>query len=477
MIEDVESVMVFLRDVAEKVLRAGESLGLDGIEVYASGGLDVGCEIENGSIKKAEKSFNWGFGVRVLKEGGVGFAYATRKKDTERCVREAMRLSRINPLEGYSLPPEPGRLPDVKGVFSGDVAAMDVEDLVPMALDTVRGVESTGSTALEGGVGTSFWAYVLLSSAGVDVSFAGTEIGGGVFSTHKNGDVSTGFHYESSCTVTPDFFEVGKKAGEMAVMGTRRVRGEKGVVPVALGPDALSSLLGIIFSPSLVGKKALRGETYYSNRVGEVVAWDGLNVYDDPLLPGGLNTSPTDDEGVPSRKTPLIERGVLRGYLFDTEDAHRFPTMPDGERIGSTSNGLRGGYSSPPSTSPRNIVFNPTETSPPSPLEKGRKESGSGLETLYVPEGMDHGYLVPEIMGAHTANSTSGDFSVNAPVAFVVRDGRVVGAEKGVVLAGNLFSSLQKEMLAGVDWRLVGGSFSTTCFYLPTVVAGGMRVL
>ena len=163
---------------------------------------------------------------------------------------------------------------------------------------------------------------------------------------------------------------------------------------------------------------------------------------DDGLLPGGLDSSAFDAEGVPSQKTVLIEDGVLKGFLYDSYTAGK-----DG--VQSTGNADRAGYSDVPSVGIRNMIIS----------------SPDARDLLAETKG----YKVGGLIGAHTANPISGDFSVEARNCFFVAPGEAAKPIRSLMLAGNVFELL-KGIEVGTDVRAVGGIVTPTVKFTMKVV-------
>jgi PmbA protein len=229
---------------------------------------------------------------------------------------------------------------------------------------------------------------------------------------------------------------------------------------VVLSQETASEILEFTVVPSILGDNMHRGESVYSGRIGEAVGVKGLNIYDDPLDPKGEMSGTCDDEGVPSVRTDLVRDGVLVGALYDTDTAYKYKAEP-------TSSGLRaerlsGGQSfrSQPTTCARNFTV-----------------TGKGAQHRdKIVRDIDNGIYVREVMGAHTANSTSGDFSVMASTLFRIRKGEIKEPLRAVMISGNGAEALKRISAIGTDPRHLGGSLSSIGTCLPTIAVEGLNV-
>ena len=192
-----------------------------------------------------------------------------------------------------------------------------------------------------------------------------------------------------------------------------------------------SDILENAFVPSTFGDNVQKGRSSLAGRIGEEVAEESFNMTDDGLFPGGMATSSFDGEGVSSQRTPLVENGVLKGFLYDSYAAGK--ETPPTE---STGNADRPGYAGIPRIGTTNLIAS------------SKKPQDVLAET-------ERGYLVTGVIGAHTANPVSGDFSVEARNVFAVEDGAPLKPIRSLMLAGNVFELL-KSIEVGTDARMVG---------------------
>src|SRR5438445_5872352 len=116
--------------------------------------------------------------------------------------------------------------------------------------------------------------------------------------------------------------KVGRIAAERTIrrLGARRVKTAR--VPVVFDPMVSTSILEHIFE-GINGDSVYRGASFLAGKLGEKIAGDNLTVIDDGTIPGGFGTSPFDGEGIPTRRTVVIEKGVLKSYLLNTYTAKK----------------------------------------------------------------------------------------------------------------------------------------------------------
>ena len=225
-------------------------------------------------------------------------------------------------------------------------------------------------------------------------------------------------------------------------------------MPVIFSPEAMASIATYALAPALIGENMERGRVYSGE--GERVA-ENLTIFDDQLLNGAPNTCTFDDEGVPSRKVLLVEDGIVAGGIYDLQSAGEFgrDSTSSGLRFGRFSSGTRA--SRPPVAILRNLSIQHTN-----------REDEMDLEEMVT--SVKNGLLVHEVMGAHTANPASGDFTVSSSMAQVIRNGERNGSIPSVTISGNLPEILKRGVHLSRAHRAVPGSLMPTAVVTPYVL-------
>lgn len=192
---------------------------------------------------------------------------------------------------------------------------------------------------------------------------------------------------------------------------------------------ALGLLLPVLLGGS--GNMLSMGVTPLENRIGEQVLDPRLSIFDDATVPGGSVTRSFDDEGMRTRRTPLMDRGVFSGFYHDLTTASQTGQAPSGNGYRSTSRLTQSDYRWPPGANMSNIVVEP----------------GTATEEELLRE-MGDGVLIDGLLGLGQGNLMSGDFSNNIALGFLVQGGRVIGRIKNAMVAGNAYQLLKENVLA-----------------------------
>jgi len=237
---------------------------------------------------------------------------------------------------------------------------------------------------------------------------------------------------------------IGRIAAERTVrrLGARKISTCK--VPVVFDQRTASSLLGNLFE-ALNGDSVYRRASFLAEKIGEKVAKDSITIIDDGTLPGGLGSSPFDDEGVRTQRTPVIQDGILKSYLLNCYTAKKL----DMHSTGNAGRGMAGN----PSVRAGNFFLQPGSSSPEQII-------GSIKNGFYVTEFMGSGF-----------NAVTGDISYGASGLWIV-NGELAYPVEEVTIAGNMLSLVQSVEMIGNDLEFRGSTASPTIKVAEITVAG-----
>jgi PmbA protein len=382
----------------------------------------------------------------VIAGGAEGYSSSNDPARFEAAVSAAIECAKARPADP-DLKGMPGPKPyrNVRGVYDERVVEMKLDQCMDIAAGMIEAAkEDKGASVTFGKFQTVVSDIVILNSKGICVEDRETVVMGYADVIIKEGDkVSTAYDYDISRNVEIDMQAVGRKAAQLARSSLQSAPVYEQTCDVLLGPHAFGDILESTFLSSINSESVQKGRSGLAGKIGQKIATDGLTIIDDGLLDAGLGTAKSDDEGVPSQSTTVLDDGVLKTFLYDTYTAGK-------ENRESTGNAIRGSYSSPPQVGPRNIRFE-------YPRSDVIKETDKGL-------------YVNSLIGAHTANPISGDFSVECRNAFVVENGALTQPIKSMMISGNVFDLLKKVDAMGRDDKAVGSIIS------PTVRVKDIRV-
>jgi PmbA protein len=411
---------------AEGLARAAQRAGADEVEAYLWSTRDVEANVV-GRLASSRTSHATGVGLRAIVQGRAGHAACSSLSPTHiaRATQAAIDAARrAAPRPGFEecLPDRaPGE--GARGMYDAAIADADpvlvVREATRVAQESLAHPDVTFSSVLL--LHTTF-GFAVASTRGVAAADRGT-------STKLLSECRA---RKGSEERTGNDVRVGRRRLDLAQAGgeaVRRALAGMGATPMGKGEmDVLfdrqtSAAVFDLLGNALSGAQAEDKRSFLAGKLGQQVASETLTVHDAPSQ-GGQRASAFDDEGTPSRDKRLIERGVLRSFLWDARSARRASAK-------STANGLRvqeERYRAPPQVATMNLAPEP---------------GGKGFDALVAE--MDKGVVVRDaIMGMLQANQVTGDFSLAAPSAWRVERGEIRHALTPVTIAGNAAQALAR---------------------------------
>jgi len=441
--------------LAQKAVDTALRAGAGEAEAYVYYGQATNVGIERGQIAKSSRIIDLGLGIRLTVNKAIGFAYTNmmdKQTAIEDTIHKALSAAKANKpdQDWHGLP---GKKPyaQVGETCDSRIVELQAEDLVNVASTMLDAAAQADKRALavEGGAGAAYLSNALANSNGIAVSEEGTMIECSLATVAKDGNTVTPvcfeFNAERNYNVDPEW--VGKEAARLAVSALKTKPIETKNTKLVLTQFALQGLLYYTLVNVVKADNVQRNQSPFKDKIGAKVASDALTIYDDGLLKGGLRTAKFDGEGTPRQRTLLLEKGVLRNFLYDNYAAKK-------EGKESTGNASRAGYLSTPSIETTNFHIMP----------------GATKAEQLISE-VDEGLMVYFLQGAHSSNPVSGEFSVVATPAWKIKKGEVTHCSRGVMLAGNIFEVLKNISVVADNERKMGQLVS------PWILVEKVRVI
>ncbi len=440
----ISGILGDLIDYGHKLMAIAEREGAEEAEVFGISGRSVDIDLRKDEIELASESFHRGLGLRAVVKGAVGFSSTSDMARLESVARSAVRSARARGAdESWRSLPIPEKIQRPENIFDPNLEKITPEECIDISMSILQGGSKIkGTEPLSGGVTCVAGTEFVLNSRGVELSEKSTVMHASFEAIAKDADVATGGEFHNSRLMKEDLQEVGRSAAEMARSSLGGIKAETGTSYILLKPIAFAEILEYTFVPSISADNIQKGRSSLVSKIGENIASERLNMTDDGLLQGGMGSSAFDGEGVPSQITPVVKNGQLMEFLYDSYTAGK-------AGVKSTGNAVRSGYSEVPRVSIRNLIVSSSE---PFDLLSETK-----------------GILVNSLIGAHTANPISGDFSVEARNSFYVSPGEPARPIRSLMLAGNIFDLL-KDIDVGKDVRAVGAIVTPTVRVMMKVV-------
>lgn len=413
-------------------------------ELYVVTSESTPVVFETNRLKNIESKQSTILALRVIKNGRIGYAVATCADSGARLVDDAVETAAFGQEAKFEFPKRI-RYPLID-VFDPEVELVTLEHMVKLGEHLIgRIVSNTPEIQCGASVIKATATVHIMNTRGGDALYRSTDFSYGLEGTLVRGtDMLFVGDSESSChpisrvdNVANTVINQLERARETASVVTK-------TMPCIFTPDGMASALIPALMSAFNGKVVYQGASPLAGRIGEAVFDAKLYLTDDATIPYRPNSRPCDDEGIPSQRTPLIEEGVVKSFLYDLQTAGMAKTK-------STGNGERG-RGSLPSPSPGAFIVTPGSTT----FEEMVSDIKEGL-------------LIEQVMGAEQGNILNGDFSGNVLLGYKIENGKITGRVKNTMVAGNVYKLLKDIAAIGNDVKWEGGFLSTPSFYFPAV--------
>jgi PmbA protein len=431
-----------LLDLAQKIAswaRPGEE-----VEAFASWQRETEVRAYGGEVESLSSAESAGVGVRVVAQARQGFAYVGNLDES--LAREALAEARDNasfatPDANVGLASPDGIAPTSLELWDDSLGAMATEEKVALALELesqVRAGDPRIREVVSADYGDDQSEVAIASSMGISAASRSTTCYLVVYAVAGEGDdTQTGGGY-SVCRA-PGELEIEKASRDAVERATRMLGATKppsGRVTAVFDREVTAALLSVL-AGTLSGEEVAKGRSLFAGRLGEQVASEAVTFVEDPTNGFAFGASRYDAEGLACRRVPLIDKGRLVAYLYDTYSARLA-----GAR--STASAVRAGFKSTPGVGARALSLTPGD-----------------LDQAGVIGAVGEGLFIQDVSGIHSGvNPVSGDFSVGAE-GLLIRRGELAQPVREITIASTIQSLLQ-----GIE--VVGGDIE----WLPSAAAG-----
>ncbi|MBC8548824.1 MAG: TldD/PmbA family protein [Candidatus Brocadiales bacterium] len=420
----------------------------DSAEVIYEEGESRSISFENNKLKSVYTKSIRGIGLRVIKDGKIGFSSTTDFRNPEQLVTNALESAKFGQEAKFEFQSK-NHLKDTK-LFDENVVNYPIEKGIQIGKEAIEKALSVNSeyecgVSIGKGVGKSR----LINSSGLDISTQSTSFGTSIdiLLVKDSGLLWVG-EGESSAKVVDDLDKHTTKSLYDLKLAEKEVDISTAAYPVVFTSKAIGNLLST-FESGCNGKLVQKGVSPLTGKIGEKIMDERISIYDDPTIDYADGSYTCDDEGVSARRTPLFESGVLKNYIYDLQTAGIMNTE-------STGNGTRS-FASQPSPGNSNVIIEPGD-----------------MKFEDMIKDMKRGILVDQVLGGGQSNVLAGEFSVNIDLGYLVENGEIVGRVKDCMIAGNVFDAFNNIVALGdkSDWH---GSLKVPPFYFRAINLAGNK--
>jgi len=419
-----------LPEIATDVVTRAMKAGATAAEAVVREGSEFSAQVRLGQVETLKDAGARAVGLRVFLGQRAASTHSSdfSPEGIDRLVKGAVELARVTSEDPYAGLPEPAQFGSLSGdlnLYHPDVYSLPAEERIEHA----RRAESASLKAdprIKNSDGGSFDAFtgrrVLANSSGFlgDYRRSYCSVSAAPIASDEGGAMQRDYWYSSARTLSllesPE--SVGRKAAERTLrrLGARKIHSTR--VPIVFDSETAASLLQNIFE-AVNGDAIYRQASFLEGKLGQKIAAENITVVDDGTIPGGFGTTPFDGEGIPSRRTPVIERGILKSYLLNTYTARKLGM----HTTGNASRGLAGN----PGIGYNNFFL----------------EAGTRTPAQIISE-VKQGLYVIDLLG-FGVNMVTGDYSRGA-TGIWIENGELTYPVEEITVAGNL-----KEMLNNIS--------------------------
>jgi PmbA protein len=447
-----------LLELCERALERAARGGADQAEAYAERGREATVRVRDGEVEDLSEATAKGLGLRVFRDGRLGFAYTSdfSPAGLDRLVESALALARVSAVDRDNQLPTgadlAGRHGELEGLHDPRVASLSTDWKIAAAREAERAARA-GDPRISGfdssGAGDSATEVAIASSEGLRDFYRATNVvvWTSPVARDDRGGLQTSFWHDQKRFLADleDPASIGRTAARRTVrmLGAKKAPTQR--CPVVFDPQMAASFLSGL-AATVNAELVVKGASLLADRLGQSIASPLFTLVDDGLLPRGLGTRPFDGEGVPTRRTAVFEAGVLKTFLHDAYTARR-------TRSRTTGNARRG-YASLPSVGTANFY-----------LENGATPAAELIR------GVKSGLYVTAMLG-RGVNPVTGEFSRGANGLWI-RDGELAEPVQEVTVSGSLLAMLQGIDAVGDDLEFRGAVASPSIRFAELTVSGG----
>ena len=443
-----------LADLATDILQQALRFGADAGDILVTAGESFAASVRLGTVEKILNSQEKRLGLRLFvgKSSAITSTANFTRDALSSLVRETITLAKATAPDEFSgLPSSTELAQDQPNLDLADaVNPFSTEEKIALAKEAEAAALQTDPriTNSEGGeFSNSFRDILYANTLGFLGQYSSTSYSlSAVPVASQNGAMQRDYWHSSHRKLhqLEAASAIGKKAAERTLrrLGAKRVKTQE--APVVFDPDMAASLLRHL-ATAIAGPSLYRKTSFLLDKLGEKIASSGVWIDDDALIPSALGSKPFDAEGLPTRRTPIIEDGVLTNYLLDTYAARKLNMQSTGSAARS--------FADAPAASPTNFFLKAGTTSPEEIIRS-------------VPSGL----YVTELSG-FGVNPVTGDYSRGA-VGLWIENGEFAYPVEEITIAGNLLDMLQTIEVIGNDLELRGTIAAPTLKIARMTIAG-----
>jgi PmbA protein len=414
----------------EELLRVGQKQ-VEEVEAYYVEGTSVSADLKQKKISLATSSIDCGLCIRTIHQGKIGASYTNNPQQWKECLDAAIASGKLATPQAWDGLPGPVTMPASDLSFDPNIT-LEPEVARGLLNAMLEGATAHPADVTSGSAGLSSANVTFANSHGIRYVSRHTGVS---ISLESISGQSTGYEFDQGVGIDQvDPAKVGERSTFFASHSANGADIPTGDYDIIISPIAYADLLSNVFVPALSGRNVHMARSKLADQINKTVAVPGFGMYDDPHRNRVGGSAWWDAEGTPTQRVNFVQDGVLEQFAYDLKTAYRFGKT-------STGSAIRGGPGGLPSIGHHNFVVD------------GKREDIADERAVYV----------HSVVGAHTANPMSGDFSVEISNPFWMEDGAFQGPIKSAMFSGNVFELHKNIVGLSKESRIIGS------YILPSI--------
>ncbi len=440
-------------DLGQLAVKKAMKLGADEAEVYILRKkiTDVMFASEIESFKTVDSR---GLGIRVAKGKQIGLHATSILTEAEvgRAVEKAVKIAEVTPEDPNwnSLNDKFGKT-SVKGNYDDSLKNLDYDKIIDKVIGGInRATENGRKVKVTRGALTINDSEVSVTNNYNDTqTYYGSYITTYMMTKAVEGGESTGAEsLQVRYWKDLNYDKVADYAAEQALMYVKAKPIGSVKLPVIMRNKFGAFLFGFMLGSNINSENIQKGRSTFATKLNTQIADERITVIDDGTMPNGVRTRAFDSEGHPTQKTTILEKGVLKNFIYDSYRAKK-------ENLKSSGNARRN-FNTLPVPSTNNFIFKPRTTS----LEDMIKDTKKGL-------------FIERTIGEWLSRPSSGEMNATVTHGYLIENGELTKPVKNVIIAGNFFEIIKDKIdTIGSDLSNNGHMYSPAIKISEMTIAG-----
>ena len=416
-------------------------------ELFRAKFTTIPVEYEMNQLKAINMEETEGWALRVIQDKKIGFSSSTSKNQIDGMINKALEVAQFGQVARFDFPEEIKDDNEQKiNLYDESVQNRSISDMIEIGNKIVKHALA---------INPDLRCDAEVSKQEGFVQYANTK--GESFSYKKtlfSHSIMLQDTKENDMMMLMESMQWGNADLSLKALLERlerKIKWSKKIVsiesasmPVIFTPKALLVLI-LPFISGLNGMIVNKKISPLQDKINELISNSLLSMYSDGTIDYASGSAPYDDEGVLMRRLPMIEKGILKNYYYDLQNAAEAGVEP-------TGNGIRPGFHSSPSPGVANLV-----------IPEGKISFQEMIKDI------KEGIIVDQVLGLGQGNVLSGAFSNNVQLGFKIKNGKVVGRIKNVMIAGNAFEVMKDIVAIGDESRWVSGQYYFPHIYIKSI--------